>query len=161
MTVWDFIADTTVIPPPTTPTLLFKSGQTVLSGIPRGLKKWKTRFPERNSSQHCMRLGQLCEQKKACCCITTCLCCHFPVLSLEIPPRKVQILIILLHRDAFRSSQHCKNFVSIWLNYFFTFMVSIEGRYVVEKLLIYTGFVNDTDLLKYHCFICLLQADSL
>lgn len=159
VTVWDFVADTTLIPPLTTPTLLFKSVQTVWSRIPRGLKKGKTRFPERNSSQHCMRVGQLCEQKKmACCCITACLCCHFPVLALEIPPRKVQILVILLHADAFRTNQHCKHFVSVWTNYFFTITLNIEGRCVVGKLLVYTGFVNETDLLKYHCFILFIPA---
>lgn len=162
MTVWDFVADTTLIPSPTTPTLLFKSVQTVWLRIPRGLKKGKTHFPETVLST-VWHLGSFVnnKKKKACCCITACLCCHFPVLSLEIPPRKVQILIILLHADTFRTNQHCKHFVSIWTNYFFTTMVNKEGQYVMEKLLIYTGFVNDTDLLKYRCFICLFQPDSL
>lgn len=153
-TVWGFV----FLPP--TPRFTFRVSSNCTIKDPKGLKKGKTHFPEKTSAQHCMELGQLCE-KIACCYITTCLCCHFPVLSLEIPLRKTRILIILLHVDAFKTNQHCKHFVSIWTNYFLTTKVNIEGQYVMEMLLIYAGFVNDTDLLKYHCFIHLFQPDSL
>lgn len=128
MAIWGF-----VFPPPSLPTL--KSVQTVWSRIPSGLTKGKSYFPEQTSPQHCVDLGQLCE-KIACCYVTTCLCCHFPVLSLEVPLRKPQILIILRHADTFKTNQHCKRFVSIWTNCFLTTEVNTEGQYVMEKLLI-------------------------
>lgn len=108
-----------------------------------------------------MELGQLCEKNLLSVNITTCLCCHLPVLPLETHFRKVWILIILLHADPFKTNQHCKHYVSMGANYFLTTKGITERQYVVERLLIYTGFINDTDLLKYHCCICFLQPDCL
>lgn len=67
-----------------------------------------------------MELGQLCEKNLLSVNITTCLCCHLPVLPLETHFRKVWILIILLHADTFKTNQHCKHYVSMGANYFLT-----------------------------------------
>lgn len=149
-----------LLPCPPPPGFTFNSVQTVQSRIPRGVKQGKIRFPEKTCPQHCVGLGWLFE-KLECCFITTCLCHYFPVLSLEIALRNVRILIVLIHADTFKTNQHWKHFVSIWTNYFFTTNVNRQGQYVMGRLLIYTGFVNDVDLLKHHCSICLFQPDSL
>lgn len=73
---------------------------------------------------------------------------------------KVQIPI-LLHADTFNTNQYCKHYVSVGANCFFTTKGNTDRQYVLERLFIYIGFVNDTDLLKYNCSICFFQPDCL
>lgn len=138
--------------------LLYFSSQFKLYGQrSRGDWKKENKF---SREKHCMEFRRLCEKKNCFLLISQHV---FVVTFLFFPLRHISERF----RSLFCSMQIHSKLISI-VNIMFLLgqtnfllqRVIRKRQYVLERLLIYTGFVNGTDL-RYNCSICFFEPDCL
>lgn len=143
-------------PPSSDPCFIFQVSSNCVVKNPKGTeKKGKQVFQSKTVLNTVWNLGSFVKKIAFC-------YYHMSLLSPSCSsPWDTSQMPILLHADTSKLISIVNTMFLLGQTYFFTTKGNTERQYVLERLLTYTGFINDTDLLKYHCCICFFQQECI